>query len=172
MSSCLIQFVGIHNDYDLLSQQEKERIKKLKSFNDVKKQFIYEINAKQLLKELYTHKKSLVYIFTNGCKSENCLPISNIERFAENNDYKLFLIMNGYYNLDKTTSQQFNNPLFSINSGYYGSTKKKEYLTDFRKELGYYDVAKDDKFPYSYMFFAKDSLIEIKDQLNNAHNNK
>lgn len=162
MSSCIIQFAGIHNDFDLLSQEEKERIKKLESFDNVNKKFIYEIHAKQLLQELATHEKSLVYIFTNGCKSEYCLPISSVERFAEDNDYKLFLIMNGYNNLDETTSQQVSNPLFSINSEYYGSSKKKEYLIAFRKELGYYNLSKDDKLPNSYMFFTKDSLVEIK----------
>ena len=162
MSSCIIRFVGVHHDYDLLSPQEKERIKKLETFDSLQSNYVYEINAPQLLLALAAHEKSLVYMFANGCTSDNCIPLSNIERFAEDNDYQLFLIMNGYYNLDKSLSQQLNSPLFSINSDYYGSSKIKKHKTAFKKELGYYQVSKEQKHPGSYLFFSKDSLIEIK----------
>lgn len=166
-SSCLIQFVTT-NYYSELDDASKQKIEKLERFNDLNEDKIYEITAPQLLNELKTREKSLVYIFKNGCSSENCLPLSTIQHYAEENDMTAYLIMNGYYHLDHSLDQTFKGPLFSINADHYESLKTEVYGKKFRRELGYYDLLEqtDKKYLGNYYFFKKDSLVDVKMNLN------
>lgn len=88
LASCTVY--GVTNDYKKLSDDDKSTIVSLKNFDDTNVKYIYKINGKQLKEELKKHPKSVVYIFSNGCTSQYCLPMSNYERFAKENNYKLF----------------------------------------------------------------------------------
>lgn len=163
ISSCmLIQLDGITNDYDRLSDEEKMKVTQLNTFKNLNNDLIYEISGPQLLNELNTNNKSMVYIFANGCSSENCLPLNQVEYYAEDYGYKLYLVMSGYSSLKATTSQTFDTPLFAINTEYYETNKSRKYLRAFRKDLGYDEfVRKNDRLG-SYMFFEGDSLVDLK----------
>lgn len=132
-SSCT--FYGITNDYNKLDENYKPRIKKLSNFQNLDKGFIYEINATQLKEELRKYPKSMVYLFANLCGSKDCKPLTFYESYAEENGYKLFLIMIGYAHLNETLKQNINNNLFSINSEFYEAKSKRKYLTYFENEL-------------------------------------
>lgn len=163
LHSCIIQFVT-GNEYSLLSEKDKNRVVKLSKFENLSLEKIYETTGNQLKEEMNKHEKSIVYIFVNGCKSESCLPLNYIENFAKENNYHLFLVMNGYYHLEQTTAQNINNYLYSINADYYGETKSKKYTKEFKKELGYFEFSKN-KYLGGYLFFENSKLIEIKSNL-------
>lgn len=162
-SSCgLFDLNGITNDYDELSDHEKMMVTQLSSFENLNNDFIYEISGSQLLNELKTNEKSLVYTFANGCSSENCLPLNQIEYYTEEYGYELYLVMSGYSRLDATTSQPIEAPLFAISTEYYETNKSRKYQRAFRKDLGYDEFVSEHGRHGSYMFFEGDSLVDLK----------
>lgn len=161
ISGC--QIYGITNDYNKLTEDEKSLVKKLDSFSAVEGRNIYEINGGQLKNELKKHKKSIVYIFANGCSSEYCLPLSYIETYAKKNDYKLYMVMSGYSFLFATFNQQFTSPLYSIDQEYYGTKYSskcyKMFVNDItEKPLNDRIKGKD----YASFFFYKNGVLDKK----------
>jgi hypothetical protein len=137
VSSCILfDFYGITNDYDELSDQQRMMVRQLSSFENLNNDFIYEISGPQLLQELKTNDKSMVYTFANGCSSENCLPLNQIEYYAEEYGYQLYLVMSGYSRLEATTTQPIDSPLFAISTEYYETNKSRKYQIAFKKDLG------------------------------------
>lgn len=139
-SSCVVVSIngsmnGITNNYKKLSDEQKSKIKKLESFDNLDISCIYEINAKQLKEEMNKYPKSIVYVFTNNCGAETCLPLGVYESYAEKNGYKLFLIMNGYSSIYKTIVQKPESQLFSINVDYYKAKIRAKYIRYFENEL-------------------------------------
>jgi len=164
-SSCLIRFTGITNDYDLLTESQKSKIKKLNDFNSLEKDHIYELTGPQLLNELKKYDKSLVYYFANGCSAEDCLPLQIIANYAAEFDYNLFLIMSGYGGLKHTEDQNIYAPLFCINTDYYKSNKSKIYAANFKTDIGLTEYLGDNIFLGSYLFYEKDKLIDVKERI-------
>jgi hypothetical protein len=159
-NSCSIQFIN-GNEFENLTSENKEKVIKLKDFDNLKVDYIYEITGDQLLNELAKHERSIVYIFANGCTSENCLPLSQIENYAKSNNYSLFLVMNNYYNLESTLEQPVKSILYSVNSDNYGLEKSRKYMNAFKTDLGYFEFSKN-KYLGSYLYFDKNQLIDIK----------
>ena len=166
LTSCTVY--GLTNDYKKLSDEEKLTIIPLKNFDDTSPNYVYKINGSQLKQELKKHPKSLVYIFTNGCTSQYCLPMSNYERFAKENNYKLFLVMEGYSYLKKTTEQRsevFKETLYSIDNESYNSWYSIRYHRLFENELrGIEKKAKPD-WEGSLYFFNYDQLEKVTKDL-------
>lgn len=135
LNSCVIVTTGITNDYGKLDESQKAKITPLENFAQVRPGMIYLINASQLKDEISKYPKSIVYIFTNGCSSEHCKPMSVYENYAEKNGYKLFLVTTGFGNLDETTDQKFKGPLFSIDNKYYNCNFRSKYCRYFENEL-------------------------------------
>ena len=166
LTSCTVY--GVTNDYKKLSEKDKSMIVPLQSFEQTDSQHVYKINGQQLKSELSKHPKSLVYIFINGCTSQYCLPMSNYERFAKENNYKLFLVMEGYSQLQKTTEQRsevFREPLYSIDNDFYNSWYSVRYHRLFENELrGIEKKAKPD-WEGSLYFFNYDKLEKVTREL-------
>src|SRR5690554_8106670 len=78
LQSCA--FYGLTNDYSKLDIEQQKIIEKFDLSEEVKTNHIYEISATQLKEELKNHKKSIVYLFANGCSSKYCLPRSEERR--------------------------------------------------------------------------------------------
>ncbi|SMC88592.1 hypothetical protein [Moheibacter sediminis] len=133
LNSCTIQ--GLTNDYGKLTNGQKSLILPLKSFENLENGKIYSLNSTQLKEELQKHPKSIVYVFTNGCKTKHCLPTNIYKSYAEANNYKLFLVMNGYANLDETLDQMAELPYYSIDNEFYGVSNRNKYTTYFENEL-------------------------------------
>lgn len=161
LHSC-IQIVN-GNGYEYLSKEQHEKIVKFNpTITTFDKDKIYEVTADQLKNLLKKHDKSIVYIFTSGCSSDYCVPISKMEDFAQKNEYKLFLILSSYHRLELTTSQKISNQVFSINTDSYDSKNNSKCLKAFRKELKYYEVSMGQRYIGDVLVFNKDSLVEIR----------
>ncbi|MCG2610899.1 hypothetical protein LZZ90_05215 [Flavobacterium sp. SM15] len=164
--SCSIQ--GLTNDYSKLNQTEKTKIVALENFEKVDPEHVYKINANQLKQELSKHPKSLVYIFKNGCTSDLCKPMFVYENFANKNGYKLFLVMNGYANLNETLEQRINfkSPLFSIDNEYYKSKYRNTYMRYFENDLQGKPIdAAEGKYLGNLFFFKGNQLEKIEREL-------
>ena len=96
LTSCTIY--GVTDDYRKLSTQQQQQVVPLRSFTNTDSETVHKINGKQLREEIQKHPKALVYIFSNGCKAAYCYPMSTYEKFAKENGYRLFLVMEGFGN--------------------------------------------------------------------------
>lgn len=161
---------GFTNDYKKLSESEKATVIPLKSFDETDSEHIYKINGVQLKSELKKHAKSMVYVFTNGCKSKYCLPMSNYEQYAKEHDYKLFLVMNGFGSVNETTKQRsevFTEPLFAIDSDFYKTNIRNRYTNIFTNDLRGLPLAAKPKWEGDIYFFEGDKLLKITNELPN-----
>jgi hypothetical protein len=164
LNSCTIY--GLTNDYSKLTDDEKSLIHTKTDFLNLKSKNIYVINGTELKTELKKNEKSLVYIFTNGCTSKSCMPMSTYESFAKENNYKLYLVMSGYGHLYSTTQQRFDSPLFTIDYGYYDtkyrSTAWDRLENDLRNKPKKF---KTKSFEGSLFFFERDKLVKVLNEL-------
>ncbi|MBS9774666.1 MAG: hypothetical protein KGV59_05860 [Tenacibaculum sp.] len=151
------------NDYNKLNREQKKIITKFKS-DTLTNNVIYEINAIQLKKLIKKYDKAIVYLFTNGCISSECKPLNYYIDYSEKNNYKLFLVMTGYSNLQETINQDLETPYFSIDCDYYQTKIRPLYTKYFKNEL----LSK--KYSEEYLgdlfFFKKGKLITVKKTIN------
>ncbi len=159
---------GLTNDYDKLTESQTSKIVKLESFDQTHIGYIYEVTADQLKSELQKNQKSLVYVFTNGCSNVSCRPLKVYEQFARNNDYKLYMVMNGYRTLNETLDQTISTPLYAINSAYYGTKYRWRYSRFFENEISGKPMnEKEGEFLGGLYFFKGDKLEKILKDLPN-----
>jgi len=172
LSSCISLVKG--NRFKQLDNQSKQSIKVYSDTINLKNNLIYEITGDQLKRELKKQNKSLVYIFANNCSSDNCLPLKTVEEYAEKNNLTLFLIMSSFYKMETSLSQNIESTLFAIKATHYGNINNNKYIQSFKEDIGYYDYVekKNQKWLGNYIFYKKDSIIDIKINPINAHNNK
>ena len=158
--SCAI--TGLTNDYSKLTPTQKTTIIPLDNFENLSQKNIYKITATQLKEELAKHPKSLVYVFSNGCTSELCKPMNIYENYAKRNGYQLFLVMNGYGNLEETLDQRdsFSSNLFSINNEYYPSRFRGVYTQYFENELTNKPMKEKAKEYEGSLFFFENGNLE------------
>jgi len=162
--SCHIQ--GLTNDYTKLTPEEKKLIVELTDFETTKHDYIYKINGGQLKQELQKYPKSMVYIFKNGCTSNLCKPLMIYENYAKEHGYKLFLVMNGYANLNETLEQPYSSTLFAINNDYYQKKYRATYTRYFENELSNKPInEKNKEYLGNLYFFEKDALVKIEKEL-------
>jgi len=132
-NSC--QVCGVTNDYDKLTDEQLTHLAPFTSFKEAVPGKVYEINAKVLKEEMKGQPKSLVYIFANGCTSSHCMQLSVFKDYADKNGYNLYLVMSGYWNLDKTLKQNIELPLYTISPAYYNTKYSLTYMRKFENEL-------------------------------------
>lgn len=158
--SCSIS--GLTNDYSKLKEEDKVKIVTLENFENLDTEKIYKISGKQLRSEIGKHEKSLVYVFKNGCTSDYCKPMFVYENYAKQNGYQLFLVMEGYGNLDATLGQRssFENPLFAINADLYDSKYRAVYSRKFENELLKKDINYKSKEYLGNLFFFEGNRLE------------
>lgn len=164
LSSC--RFYGITNDYSELSDEEKRLIDTCASFDNLESKKIYVVNGEQLKNEFRNNENSMVYIFTNGCPSELCLPMSVYENYAKENNFKLYLIMTGYARLQETLQQKFESPLFAINYDYYKTKYRSTAVRKFENDLrGRPLDFKDKNYEGNILFFRKGKFVQVVNEL-------
>lgn len=164
LNSCAIY--GLTSDYGKLTTKERALIKDLNSFENLENNKIYPVDAIQLKEEIKKYPKALVYVFTNGCNSEYCLPMASYLNFANDKDMKLFLVMTGYANIYHTLDQNAGTPYFSINHNYYQKNIRGVNYRYFINEL--MDLPRNDKikdFQGDLFFFENGELKEIRRNL-------
>jgi hypothetical protein len=153
---------GVTSDYGKLDEKQKSSIVTLTNFNELKPGILYKINGNQLREEIKKSPKALVYQFANGCTSEYCKPLIVYENYAKKHGYKLFLVMVGYADLDKTTDQDINSPLFVIDDKYYKTRLRNKYCRFFNNELLNRPLkSKDTEYQGNLYFFNNGTLTRI-----------
>lgn len=136
LNSCgVIVMNGLSDDYNKLTDEQKAMVVSFKPDQPTDKNKIYVITASELKQEVKKYPKALVYTFANSCSSEFCKPLYIYENWAKKNDYKLFLVMTSYFNLDYTLAESFQSQLYVIDSNYYGNGPFGKYVGYFQNEL-------------------------------------
>ncbi len=166
LSSCTVY--GVTDDYRKLSSEQQQKVVPLVSFAEADPNYIYRVNGKQLREEIQKHPRALVYTFTNGCKSEYCLPMSTYEKFAKENSYQLFLVMQGFGNLNETLQQRsavFTAPLYAMDAGYYNSRYSWNFSKFFENDLRAQPLKTKNEWAGSLYFFEHGKLVKIAREL-------
>lgn len=134
VSSC-VQVRGLGDDYKHLTPYEKTLIQPLKKDVALKMSRVYKTDATTLLDALKEYPKAFVYVYTAGCVSDACKPLTVYEEYANKNGYKVFFVLTSYKDLDIALLEPRNTPLFVIDSDYYGNKLVRAYVNDFENEL-------------------------------------
>ena len=134
LTSC-VQVRGIGDDYKYLTIDEKSRVVPFKTGMTMQKGTVYKTNADELLKEIEKYPKAFVYLFTPLCSSDACLPLNIYESYAEDNDYKVFFVLSSYKDMGVALKEPISEPLFVIDSDYYGHKLFGKYVDYFENEL-------------------------------------
>ncbi|HLF51031.1 hypothetical protein [Flavobacterium sp.] len=158
ISSCSIQ--GLTNDYKKLEESQKSKIVALNNVTEFNTDYIYKVNGTQLKQELKAHPKSIVYIFKNGCTSDLCKPLMVYENYAKENGYKLFLVMDGFGNLNEALAQPITSPLFAIDSYHYQKKFRATYSRYFENDLTNKPFTEKNKEYLGSLFFFKEDKLE------------
>lgn len=157
---------GYDNDYDKLNDTMRTLIHPLVEFDSLKNGIVYPISPDVLLAELSNHQKSIVYLYSKGCNSATCQPISYYKQFADENQYKLFVVLRSYYSMEQAISEKLDIPLFVINDEYYKEKRLWVYERYFFNDLiGYPTDTKTKDLPeeikYSNIFvYENGKLVE------------
>jgi len=162
LQSCVI--IGLTNDFAKLNPAHKELIYPFRKIEEVEIGKIYKINALQLKEEIRKHPRSIVYIFDNGCSSPVCLPLYTYELYAQAHGYKLFLVMTGYNDLEKTLNQKIEIPLFAIDNEYYNKNFRNAYTRYFTNELLGYPINtkyKERELRGNLFFYENGKIIDV-----------
>lgn len=158
-SSCSIQ--GLTNDYGKLNANQKAKVFPLTDFDHTQPGYVYKINGGQLREELVKYPKAIVYIFTSGCTSEHCKPLMTYESYAKSNGYKLFLVMAGFKDFDKSVEQDITNPLYVIDNQFYKKVIRTTYVSYFENDLLNQPLKAENENLGSLYFFKNGRLEEI-----------
>lgn len=133
-TSC-VQVRGIGDDYKYLTPEEKSLVVPFTAGMQLQNDKVYKTNAAELLKEVAKYPKAFVYVFTPLCSSDSCLPLNLYESYADNNDYKVFFVLSSYNDMGVALKEPISEPLFVIDSDYYGKKLFGKYVDHFENEL-------------------------------------
>ncbi|WCM41075.1 hypothetical protein MG290_08910 [Flavobacterium sp. CBA20B-1] len=102
----------------------------------------------------------MVYTFASGCSSEFCKPLYVYENWAQKNNYKLFLVMVSYANLDYTLQEIYDSQLYVIDSHYFKESRFRSYVSYFENELQGLDRYAKDKTIGNLFFFENGVFVK------------
>lgn len=169
--SCgMVKVVGYNNDYDELTEEQKDLVYDLERFDQTEVGKVYKINPEQLKAELLNHPKSLVYVFSRGCNSAVCKTLSYYEQYATKNEYSLFLVMKSYIAMPEALEQHLDCPLFVIDDDYFNEHRRFIYERYFTNEMmGLPRKTKYKNIPENMqgdlLFFERDQLTKVSESL-------
>lgn len=132
--SC-VQVRGIGDDYRHLADKEKGMILPYKEATTFTRENVYKVNAEDMKQALKNYPKAFVYVFTQGCSNELCLPLNVYEGYAKKMGYKVFFVITSYKDLDLALLQPISEPLYVIDSDYYKHKLFGKYVEHFENEL-------------------------------------
>jgi hypothetical protein len=88
------------------------------------------------------------------------------ENYAKEHGLKLFLVMNGYANLNETLEQPYSSTLFSIDNDYYKTNMRNTYIRYFENEISNKPLLEKSKeYLGNLFFFERDQLLKIEHDL-------
>lgn len=166
LNSCsLVSIGGFSDDYNKLTDEQKAMVVSFEPDQPTDKNKIYVINATELRVELKKYPKALVYTFANSCSSEFCKPLYVYENWAKENDYKLFLVMVSYANIEETLLQNISSQLYVIDSNYYGNGPFGKYVGYFENELKSLDIKTKENWNGGLFFFKNGEFVNNLNEL-------
>lgn len=133
-TSC-IQIVGITSDYKKLDPAALSYISTYTAGKDTIPNHFYTVTGEQIRQQIEQQNKVLVYVFSNGCTGLTCYPLATFKRWADENEYKIYFVTTGYYNMEATFYQQVNTPLYIIDHKAYNTNMKGKYRKRFLLDL-------------------------------------
>ncbi len=165
-SSC-ISIHGIGSDYKKLDPAAKTYIFPYQEGKDTLNNIVYPITAEEIRQQFTKHDKIMVYLFTNGCSGATCYPLNSFKQWADQNNYKIFMVMTGYGGLGYSLIQYVKSPLYVVNHKAYNTNWQGKYLKMFRSDLlknepNANEIVKN--FPSIYLF-ENGKLIQTADDL-------
>lgn len=135
-----IRVYGIRSGYAYLSREERARIvfsrNKLRDLDEAldrvhREKKILCINGAELRVALASKPKALVYIFTEGCTSSSCLPLSTIGAYAHKiGAAPYYVAIDLMPELLRRTE-----PILSIDYTHYGTKWHDSFYEAFVKDL-------------------------------------
>lgn len=135
-----IRVYGIRSGYAYLSREERARIvfsrNKLRDLDEAlgrvhREKKILCVNGAELRVALASKPKALVYIFTEGCTSSSCLPLSTIEAYAHKiGAAPYYVAIDLMPELLRRTE-----PILSIDYTHYGTKWHDSFYEAFVKDL-------------------------------------
>lgn len=166
LDSCgVIVMNGLSDDYNKLTDEQKAMVVSFKPDQPTDKNKIYVITASELKQEVKKYPKALVYTFANSCSSEFCKPLYVYENWAKENDYKLFLVMVSYANIEETLLQNISSQLYVIDSNYYGNGPFGKYVGYFENELKSLDIKTKEDCNGGLFFFKNGEFVNNLNEL-------
>lgn len=88
----------------------------------------------------------MVYVFTWDCSSDACLPLTIYENYAKQSGYKIFFVLTSYLDLGEAMNEPISEPIYVIDSDYYGHKWFRQYVGHFKNELK--GISKNEKEIY------------------------
>lgn len=154
---------GFYSGYKKLSTDEKQQVVMTTATDPVcymkNDQRIYAITGAQLLGCLRNEDTSVVYFWSPNCHSNVCITMSAAQYYCDKRKYKLYVVAE-YYDLPKMKQQHTNSsPLYSINSGYYGTDYCNKYTFRFAREIAGQAGLPKDALSKRFFLFCRDKLI-------------
>lgn len=152
-----VRVYGIRSGYAYLSHEERARIvfsrnqlrdldKTLDRVHREKK--ILCVNGAELRAALASKPKALVYLFTEGCTSSSCLPLSSIGAYAHKISAEPY-----YVAIDLTPELlRRTEPILSIDYTHYGTKWHDSFYQAFVKDLTAHTT--DEKY-FNLVLFEK-----------------
>lgn len=135
-----IRVYGIRSGYAYLSREERARIvfsrNKLHDLDEAldrvhREKKILCVNGAELRVALASKPKALVYIFTEGCTSSSCLPLSTIGAYAHKIGAEPY-----YVAIDLVPELlRRTEPILSIDYTHYGTKWHDSFYEAFVKDL-------------------------------------
>lgn len=78
----------------------------------------------------------------------------------------MFIVLIGFTDLSKTTSQQYERPLYVIDNDFYGERVGIRYVRYFRNHLMIKPIKlKGEDLAGDFFYFEVDELVQITDNL-------
>ena len=158
-----IRVYGIRSGYAYLSHEERARIvfsrnqlrdldRTLDKVHREKK--ILCVNGAELRTALASKPKALVYLFTDGCTSRGCLPLSSIGAYAHKIGAEPY-----YVAIDLTPGLlRRTEPILSIDYTHYGTKWHDSFYEAFVKDLTGHMI--DEKY-FDLALFEKGRIVSL-----------
>lgn len=158
-----IRVYGIRSGYAYLSREERARIvfsrNKLHDLDEAldrvhREKKILCVNGAELRVALASKPKALVYIFTEGCTSSSCLPLSTIGAYAHKIGATPY-----YVAIDLIPELlRHTEPILSIDYTHYGTKWHDSFYEAFVKDL---TGRSTDEEHFNLVLFEKGRIVSI-----------
>ena len=156
-----IRVYGLTSGYQYLDHEERARIvfsrNKLRDLDETlnrvhREKKILCVNGAELRAALASKPKALVYLFTDGCTSSGCLPLSSIGAYAHKIGATPY-----YVAVDLTPGLlKRTEPILSIDYTHYGTKWHNSFYEAFVKDLTGHTTDEKD---FSLVLFEKGRIV-------------